>query len=135
MSSAHTKHELEKLHPNIAVFRHPDHLPDAKTTQSSLISSFQSLKLDAAGVSKLGADALKGIYGLNDDIILFWAHHEKLCLIDDRIAFMGGLDLCFGRWDTNQHAIADAHPSNINDVVFPGQDFNNARYAQSITKA
>lgn len=127
LSSAHTKHELEKLHPNIAVFRHPDHLPDAQTTQSSLISSLQGLKLDAAGASKLGADALKGLYGITDDVILYWAHHEKLCLIDDRIAFMGGLDLCFGRWDTNQHSIADAHPSDLNQIVFPGQDYNNAR--------
>ncbi|OCT44731.1 hypothetical protein CLCR_05364 [Cladophialophora carrionii] len=129
LSSAHTKHELEKLHPNIAVFRHPDHLPDAQTAQSSLISSFQSLKLDAAAVSKLGHDALKGIYGVTDDIILYWAHHEKLCLIDDKIAFMGGLDLCFGRWDTNQHSIADAHPSDLNQIIFPGQDMNNARWA------
>jgi len=92
-----------------------------------LISSFQGLKLDAAGVSKLGADALKGIYGITDDVILYWAHHEKLCIIDRDVAFMGGLDLCFGRWDTNQHAIADAHPLNVNDTVFPGQDYNNAR--------
>lgn len=127
LSSAHTKHELEKLSPNISVFRHPDHLPDAQTTQSSLVSSLQGLKLDAAGASKLGADALKGIYGITDDVILYWAHHEKLCLIDRDIAFMGGLDLCFGRWDTNQHSIADAHPLNVNDTVFPGQDYNNAR--------
>ena len=127
LSSAHTKHELEKLHPNIAVFRHPDHLPDAQTAQSSLISSLQGLKLDAAGASKLGADALKGIYGITDDVILYWAHHEKMCLIDERIAFMGGLDLCFGRWDTNQHSISDAHPADINQIVFPGQDYNNAR--------
>jgi phospholipase D1/2 len=127
LSSAHTKHELEKLSPNISVFRHPDHLPDAQTTQSSLLSSFQGLKMDAAGASKLGTDALKGIYGLSDGVILYWAHHEKLCLIDGRIAFMGGLDLCFGRWDTNQHSIADAHPSNIDNIIFPGQDFNNAR--------
>ena len=40
---------------------------------------------------------------------------------------MGGLDLCYGRWDTNQHPIADCHPSNLEDIVFPGQDFNNAR--------
>lgn len=127
LSSAHTKHELEKLSPNISVFRHPDHLPDAQTAQSSLVSSLQNLKLDAAGVSKLGADALKGIYGLDDDVILYWAHHEKLCLVDGKTAFMGGLDLCFGRWDTNQHTIADAHPLNVNDIVFPGQDYNNAR--------
>lgn len=75
----------------------------------------------------MGADALKGIYGVTDDVILYWAHHEKLCLIDGRIAFMGGLDLCFGRWDTNQHFIADAHPSDLGLIAVPGQDYNNAR--------
>jgi len=128
VSSAHTKHALENLSPNIAVFRHPDHLPDAQTTQSSLMSSLQGLKLDAAGASKLGTGALKGLYGLSDDVILYWAHHEKLCLIDGQIAFMGGLDLCFGRWDTNHHSIADAHGGDMQEIVFPGQDYNNARY-------
>ena len=89
VSSAHTKHHLENLHPNIAVFRHPDHLPDAQTLQSSLISSFQNLKLDAASISKMGGDALKTLYGASDDVILYWAHHEKLCVVDSKIAFMG----------------------------------------------
>jgi phospholipase D1/2 len=40
---------------------------------------------------------------------------------------MGGLDLCFGRWDTNSHPIADVHPTDLNKALFPGQDFNNAR--------
>ncbi|RMZ88745.1 hypothetical protein DV736_g4026, partial [Chaetothyriales sp. CBS 134916] len=111
----------------LTLFRHPDHLPDSQTTQSSLVSAFQGLKLDAAGLSKLGQDALKGIYGITNDVILYWAHHEKLCLIDGRNAFMGGLDLCFGRWDTNQHSITDVHPENPNLVTFPGQDYNNAR--------
>ena len=71
--------------------------------------------------------ALKGIYGMNDDVILYWAHHEKLLLVDGEVAFMGGLDLCYGRWDTNDHPIADAHPSNLENILFPGQDFNNAR--------
>lgn len=127
VSSSHTKHALEDLHPNISVFRHPDHLPDVQTLQSSFLSSLQNLSLNAATVSKLPQDALKAIYGFNDDVILYWAHHEKLCLVDGRIAFMGGLDLCYGRWDNNQHPIADAHPSNLDDIVFPGQDFNNAR--------
>jgi phospholipase D1/2 len=127
VSSSHTKHALEDLHPNIAVFRHPDHLPDAQTMQSSLISSLQNLKLDAATVSRLGGDALKSVYGMTGDVILYWAHHEKLCLVDGKVAFMGGLDLCYGRWDTNQHAIADAHPQDLNAIVFPGQDYNNAR--------
>ncbi len=127
VSSAHTKHALEDLHPNIAVFRHPDHLPDAQTFESSFISSLRNMSLNAKTVANLPQDALKAIYGVNEDIILYWAHHEKLCLIDGSIAFMGGLDLCYGRWDTNQHPIADAHPSNLDDIIFPGQDFNNAR--------
>lgn len=45
-------------------------------------------------------DAIKKIYGTKDQVVLFWSHHEKLVLIDNRIAYMGGLDLCFGRWDT-----------------------------------
>ena len=125
--SSYTKHALENLHPNIAVFRHPDHLPDAKTMESSLFSSLQNLRLDAATASRLGGDALKSIYGMTDGVILYWAHHEKLCLIDGKVAFMGGLDLCYGRWDTNQHSIADAHPHDLQDIVFPGQDYNNAR--------
>lgn len=125
--SSHTKHALEKLHPNIAVFRHPDHLPDAQTLQSSFISSLQNLSLSAKTASQLPGDALKAIYGMNDDVILYWAHHEKLCLVDGKTAFMGGLDLCYGRWDTNDHPIADCHPSDLNNIVFPGQDFNNAR--------
>lgn len=125
--SSHTKHALEKLHPNIAVFRHPDHLPDAQTLQSSFLSSLQNLSLSAKTAASLPLDALQAVYGMNDDVILYWAHHEKLCVVDGRTAFMGGLDLCYGRWDLNQHPIADCHPSNLDNTVFPGQEYNNAR--------
>ncbi|KAF1967898.1 phospholipase D/nuclease [Bimuria novae-zelandiae CBS 107.79] len=127
LSSAHTKHALEALHPNIGVFRHPDHLPDAAVLGGSFIQSLQNMSLSPAKLAQLPGDGLKAIYGAHDDTVLYWAHHEKLCLIDGEIAFMGGLDLCYGRWDTNQHPIADAHPSDLDRIVFPGQDFNNAR--------
>lgn len=29
-----------------------------------------------------------------------WSHHEKLVVIDQEIGYLGGLDLCYGRWDT-----------------------------------
>ena len=127
VDSAHTKHALEALHPNISVFRHPDHLPDAQTLQSSFWSYIKNIDLSAKTASTLPEDTLKAIYGVNNDVVLFWAHHEKLLIIDGKTAFMGGLDLCYGRWDTNQHPIADCHPTNLNDVVYPGQDYNNAR--------
>lgn len=126
LSSSHTKHALEGLHPNIAVFRHPDHLPDRQELTSDITASLQHMSLDSASLTKMSKSALKGLYGMNDDVILYWAHHEKLCLVDN-VAFMGGLDMCFGRWDTHQHAIADAHPEDINETVFPGQDYNNSR--------
>ncbi|KAJ6069021.1 hypothetical protein N7499_010908 [Penicillium canescens] len=127
LSSSHTKHALEGLHPNIAVFRHPDHLPDRQELAASITSSFQNMTLDSASLSKMSKDTIKGVYGMNDDVILYWAHHEKLCLIDGQTAFMGGLDMCFGRWDTHQHSISDLHPSDVNQTVFPGQDYNNSR--------
>ncbi|CAI7633819.1 unnamed protein product [Penicillium bialowiezense] len=127
LSSSHTKHALEDLHPNIAVFRHPDHLPDRQELAASFASSFQNLSLDSASLSKMSKDTLKGLYGMNEDVILYWAHHEKLCLIDGQTAFMGGLDMCFGRWDTNQHPLSDLHPADVNQTVFPGQDYNNSR--------
>lgn len=57
----------------------------------------------------------------------YWAHHEKFIVIDYNVAFIGGLDLCFGRWDNHQHPLADVHPEGIATEIWPGQDFNNNR--------
>lgn len=67
----------------------------------------------------------------------FWAHHEKLCLIDHTIAFVGGIDLCFGRWDTPEHVLVDdaavtfRKPSEKNTLnptqIWPGKDYSNPR--------
>jgi phospholipase D1/2 len=35
------------------------------------------------------------------------SHHQKVVVIDDRIAFVGGIDLTRRRWDTPEHAAAD----------------------------
>ncbi|CAG8571695.1 11060_t:CDS:10 [Dentiscutata erythropus] len=61
------------------------------------------------------------------DGTFFWAHHEKICVIDRHIAFIGGLDLCLGRYDTGRHQLADF--SKISDYysIWPGQDYSNPR--------
>lgn len=61
------------------------------------------------------------------DMTMYWAHHEKFIIIDYSIAFIGGLDLCFGRWDARHHPLADCHPEGVTEEVWPGQDFNNNR--------
>lgn len=36
------------------------------------------------------------------------AHHQKIVVIDDALAFCGGIDITVDRWDTREHR--DAHP-------------------------
>ncbi|WWC88903.1 uncharacterized protein L201_003818 [Kwoniella dendrophila CBS 6074] len=60
----------------------------------------------------------------------YWSHHEKLCVIDETIAFMGGLDLCYGRWDTSQHILTDDEhtaPDGPDGPVWRGKDYSNER--------
>jgi phospholipase D1/2 len=61
------------------------------------------------------------------DMTFYWAHHEKFMVIDWDVAFIGGLDLCFGRWDHHEHPLADVHPAGVAEEIWPGQDFNNNR--------
>ncbi|XP_041119439.1 phospholipase D1-like isoform X3 [Polyodon spathula] len=39
--------------------------------------------------------------------VYLWAHHEKLVVIDQSIAFVGGIDLAYGRWDDREHRLTD----------------------------
>ncbi|KAL6914069.1 hypothetical protein FSST1_011829 [Fusarium sambucinum] len=126
LDSSHTRTTLEALHENIRVFRHPDHYPTGYDFQRELGKSVKALT--SFDLFKASGDALKSVYGTAGDVVLYWAHHEKLLVIDNgKIGFMGGLDMCFGRWDTSSHPIADAHPGNLDEIIFPGQDYNNAR--------
>nr|XP_040037022.1 phospholipase D2 [Gasterosteus aculeatus aculeatus] len=40
-------------------------------------------------------------------VIFMWAHHEKTVAIDQTVAFVGGIDLAFGRWDDSQYRLTD----------------------------
>ncbi|XP_052412880.1 phospholipase D2 [Carassius gibelio] len=40
-------------------------------------------------------------------VVVFWAHHEKMVAIDQSVAFVGGLDLAFGRWDDSDYRLSD----------------------------
>ncbi|MCJ1471497.1 Phospholipase D1 [Lambiella insularis] len=67
----------------------------------------------------------------------FWAHHEKICIVDHMVAFVGGIDLCFGRWDTPQHTVVDDKLTGFEQSdmpkdadhcqLWPGKDYSNPR--------
>ena len=44
--------------------------------------------------------------------------------IDQKVAFIGGLDLAFGRYDTAEHTLLEP-PGK--PTMFPGKDYNNPR--------
>lgn len=68
INSEYSKRTLVRLHPNIKVIRHPDHVSSA---------------------------------------VYLWAHHEKIIVIDQSVAFVGGIDLAYGRWDDTEHRLTD----------------------------
>lgn len=68
INSEYSKRTLMRLHPNIKVMRHSDHVSSS---------------------------------------VYLWAHHEKLVIIDQSVAFVGGIDLAYGRWDDNEHRLTD----------------------------
>ena len=39
--------------------------------------------------------------------IILWAHHEKIVVVDQTYGFLGGIDLCYGRWDDHNHRLTD----------------------------
>uniref|UniRef100_A0A7N6AD57 Phospholipase n=1 Tax=Anabas testudineus TaxID=64144 RepID=A0A7N6AD57_ANATE len=68
INSGYSKRTLLRLHPNIKVMRHPDHVSSA---------------------------------------VYLWAHHEKIIVIDQSVAFVGGIDVAYGRWDDREHRLTD----------------------------
>uniref|UniRef100_A0A672ZA81 Phospholipase n=1 Tax=Sphaeramia orbicularis TaxID=375764 RepID=A0A672ZA81_9TELE len=80
INSEYSKRTLVRLHPNIKVIRHPDHVSSA---------------------------------------VYLWAHHEKIIVIDQSVAFVGGIDLAYGRWDDMEHRLTDVGSVTINtNAVF-----------------
>ena len=63
---------------------------------------------------------------LTQTFTFLWSDHEKLVIIDQVIGYVGGLDLCWGRYDNNQHPIYEA-PNSENIYEFPFMDYSNSR--------
>ncbi|KAJ7996025.1 hypothetical protein DPEC_G00232800 [Dallia pectoralis] len=51
-------------------------------------------------------------------VVFFWAHHEKMVAIDQSVAFVGGLDLAFGRWDDSEYRLTDTVVTETINHVF-----------------
>ncbi|XP_042891431.1 phospholipase D1-like isoform X5 [Penaeus japonicus] len=45
--------------------------------------------------------------------VLYWAHHEKMVIVDQMYAFISGIDLAFGRWDDYRHKLVDVGHAGV----------------------
>jgi phospholipase D1/2 len=55
------------------------------------------------------------------------AHHQKIVVIDDALAFCGGIDMTDDRWDTSRHAPADPRRRRPNGTLYgPWHDTTTA---------
>ena len=86
INSLYSKKVLSSLHENIKVLRHPDHITVTGTLLWVTNDTYNSLHVFLL----LGNFSTK-------------AHHEKLVIIDQSVSFVSGIDLCFGRWDDENH--------------------------------
>jgi phospholipase D1/2 len=65
---------------------------------------------------------------------MLWSHHEKMVIIDQSLAFMGGIDLCFGRWDDDLHRLVDlGRKENIATIIDTKQE-NTSILINSVNK-
>ena len=64
-------------------------------------------------------------------LVQFWSHHEKIVVVDQQRAFVGGIDLCMGRYDTNEHPLKD-RGDGYGNYIFPGKDYSNSRISDFV---
>lgn len=57
------------------------------------------------------------------ELNLFFSHHQKSVVIDGQLAFLGGMDLAYGRWDT----------SSFDVVIDPAKQVINDAYNQQLS--
>lgn len=56
-----------------------------------------------------------------------WAHHEKIVVIDETRAYVGGIDACWGRYELPDYPILERKDS-FAPQFFPGIDYSNVKH-------
>jgi phosphatidylserine/phosphatidylglycerophosphate/cardiolipin synthase-like enzyme len=46
-----------------------------------------------------------------------WSHHEKSVVIDQKLCFVGGIDLCYGRYDNEHYWLNEPVKGGIHIVI------------------
>lgn len=73
---------------------------------------------------------IHALYHTNHDYAnaLPWSHHDKVTIVDNSIAYIGGIDMGYGRFDNINYKLLDDPEKRI----FSGPDFQNVRFRPNI---
>ncbi|EGG17307.1 phospholipase D1 [Cavenderia fasciculata] len=124
------------LSPEVYLIRYPvldikyrlDNLLQRKAKQGVkiFILLWDETKIATFKGSKRAKDKLEELHN-NIKVIrhppftpIYWSHHQKTLIVDQEIAFVGGVDFCFGRYDNWCHHLID-----VNSTLWPGKDYYN----------
>jgi phospholipase D1/2 len=58
-------------------------------------------------------------FRLDDQHPVGGSHHQKIVVVDDAIAFVGGIDLTRFRWDTSEHRVDDPSRKSPSGKTYP----------------
>lgn len=127
-----------KNSPQVLLTRYP--LPPLRLDQILKFKADQGVKIyillykevEMAGQGNDSFKAIKYLESLSRNIecmrhpnkfiggstAILWSHHEKLVVIDRNVAFVGGIDLAFNRWDDEKHEVSDEL-----GLRYPGKDY------------
>jgi phosphatidylserine/phosphatidylglycerophosphate/cardiolipin synthase-like enzyme/uncharacterized membrane protein YdjX (TVP38/TMEM64 family) len=62
---------------------------------------------------------------LDEDLPAGASHHQKIVVVDDAVAFCGGLDVTIRRWDTAEHRLDDAR--RVDPAGLPYRPFHDVQ--------
>ena len=120
INSDYSKRKLLSIHENVRVLRYPDHFSTGVYLWYALLGELSThwhLTCNFLSLQHIGS-----FQTLICISYTYRSHHEKLVIVDYQICFIGGLDLCFGRYDTFEHKVGDNPP-----LVWPGKDYYNPK--------
>lgn len=81
------------------------------------------------GRNSAALEYTKKQFGAHPNANLFFSHHQKSVIIDGHIAFLGGIDLAYGRWDTTAFDVVIDRSLHVINDGYNGQ----LDYARDIT--
>lgn len=64
----------------------------------------------------------------DDQLPLGASHHQKIIVVDDEIAFCGGMDIAIARWDNRQHHVSENERKDPKGTLFLGQEHKYKPY-------